>query len=104
MNYTILEAVIDAKNKTEAKLDQAHLHTLACEEECYELQALVMEAEGDYMYNPTDINACTRLDKAYNDLETAQRDYYWATDDEESLKRLLEILNEAEWIADSVGV
>ncbi len=104
MNYTILEAVIDAKNKADAKLLQANLHTLACEEDCYELQALVMEAEADYMYNPTDVNACVRLDKAYNDLEAAQRAYYWAQDDEESLKRLLEILNEAEWIADSVGV
>ena len=96
MNKIILEAIEDAKLKAEAMIPGAEVWEACCEQDTYETEAKVMEAEAVYMVNNTEA-AGVALDRAYNNHDKAMREYYEAKEEVRNLHKIVELLDEATW-------
>lgn len=99
MNYTILEAVLEALHKTEAAMNKADINEACCESEAYETEAWVMEAEAIWEVNNTE-EARVNLERAYEAHDKACREHYSAVETRKELHKLYELLDQATWYAE----
>ena len=92
----IERAILEAMHKTEAAINKAEIHEACCEDETYDTEAMVMDAEAVWTLNNTE-EAVIALYRAYDLHDKAMRDYYNAVEDRKALHAIYELLDKATW-------